>query len=212
MTKRLQIILDNILPCKVFADIGCDHGYITKGVLDSKKCERAYFSDISKECLKKAKTLLEEYESGGEAKGVQGNGFENIDYCDFALIAGMGGEEIISILENSLFLPNKLLLQPMKNVDKLRVYLVEKGYKILKDFCFEDGKFYDLILCEQGKDSLTEEEIIFGRSNLVLPYSKDFLKRLTLEKQTLNTLLEKELPKSRKEEILTRLRMMEKYV
>ena len=212
MTKRLQIILENILPCKVFADIGCDHGYITKGVLEQGKCEKAYFSDISKECLKKAKTLLEEYEINGKAKGVQGNGFENIDNCDFALIAGMGGEEILSIIENSLFLPNKLLLQPMKNVDKLRAFLVKKGYKIVKDFCFFDIKFYDLILCEQGKDSLTEEEIIFGRSNLILPYSKDFLERLKIEKQTLNSLLEKELPPSRKEEILVRLRMMEKYV
>ena len=171
MTKRIKIILENILPCKVFADIGCDHGYITKGVLEQGKCEKAYFSDISKECLKKAKTLLEEYESKGEAKGVQGNGFENIDYCDFALIAGMGGEEIISILENSLFLPNKLLLQPMKNVDKLRVYLVEKGYKIVKDFCFEDGKFYEVIVGGKLEDGgqvrvYSDAEYEFGKENL----------------------------------------------
>lgn len=212
MTKRLQIILDNVLQCSVFADIGCDHGYVTKGVLEQNKCEFAYFSDISKECLKKAQTLLNDYVDKGKAKGVVGNGFENIDFADFALIAGMGGEEIISIIKESSFMPKNLLLQPMKNVDKLRRFLVDNGYEIKKDFCFFDGKFYDLISCERGADTLSEEEIIFGRSNLQIPYTEDFCKRLKSQKKELLNLMEKELPEDRRKEILSRLEMIKKYV
>ncbi len=212
MTKRLQIILDNVEKCNIFADIGCDHGYLTKGVLDLGKCEFAYFSDISKACLSKAEELLKDYVEKNMAKGVVSNGFEMLEEVDFALIAGMGGEEIISILKNARFLPRKLLLQPMKNVDKLRRFLIETGYGIKKDFCFLDVKFYDLILCEKGQDSLTEEEIIFGRDNIVSPLKPDFVARLKAEKETLISLLKKELPLDRKSEINYLLELIKKYV
>jgi tRNA (adenine22-N1)-methyltransferase len=130
---------------------------------------------VSAPSLEKATTLLADYKN---AKGILCDGLDKVDTdCDCVLIAGMGGENIIGILHNG-FLPKTLVLQPMKNVDKLRVFLIEKGYKIEKDFLFKaESKFYNLIVATLGQDSLTQEEIIYGRDNLKNP-TKDFLEFL----------------------------------
>lgn len=168
MTKRLEKIFSDIPVCEVFADIGCDHGYISKRMLDSGKCKKVILSDVSEKCLKKAEKLLSTYIKDGFATAVVSDGFDNISYCDVALIAGMGGEEIINILKKSKFLPKKLVLQPMKNCDKVRKALISLGYKIEKDFVFfAEEKFYDLIVCTVGKDELSADEIEFGRTNLI---------------------------------------------
>ena len=190
MTERLSKIFSVLPSCKVFADIGCDHGYIAKAMLDSGKCERAIISDISEKCLKKAQTLLAKDIENGIVDSVVSNGFEKVDFCDLALIAGMGGEEIISIIENAKNLPNKLVLQPMKNAERVRVAVVEKGYKILDDFVFYCGeKYYHLIALEKGNDHLTDDEIYFGRTNLK-EKSDDFLRyigeRINLYRERIN--------------------------
>ena len=167
MTERLKEIFSNLPSCDTFADIGCDHGYIAKAMLESGKCKRAIVSDISAKCLSKAEALLSENIKNGSAQSVVSDGFDKISFCDLALIAGMGGEEIVSILSSAKSLPKTLVLQPMKNTDKVRVRAVELGYAIKKDYLFNCGRiFYDLIILESGKDCLTQEEIEFGRTNL----------------------------------------------
>ncbi|MDE7296008.1 MAG: class I SAM-dependent methyltransferase, partial [Clostridia bacterium] len=77
-------------------------------------------------------------------------------------------EEIMHILRGEL--PAHFVLQPMKNAEKLRRYLVEKGAKILTDITFCAGKYYHLIAGEgQGGDSYTPLEYAFGRDNLKNP-------------------------------------------
>lgn len=167
MTNRLEKIFSLLPSCKVFADIGCDHGYITKAMLDGKKCERAIIADLSAKCLLKAQELLKDYQAENRVSSVVSNGFDKVGQCDLALIAGMGGEEISSILLAAKFLPEKLVIQPMKNCDKARLTAVKLGYKIVSDFLFKSGgKFYDIISMEKGEDSLSEQEAEFGRDNL----------------------------------------------
>ena len=167
MTERLRVIYSEIPACESFADVGCDHGYISEAMLCGGKCKKAFFSDVSEKCLDKAKKLLEEYVAEGAAEGILCDGLNEVPETECALIAGMGGEEIIKILKNAPFLPEKLVLQPMKNVEKLRTFLVKFGYKIVKDYVFfAENRFYDLIKAERGKDVLTEEEREFGRTNL----------------------------------------------
>ncbi len=213
MTKRLKEIFSVIPVCGVFADIGCDHGYITKAMLDEKKCKKAIASDISEKCLEKAKKLLNEYIDMGSCTAVVSNGFENILEFDTALIAGMGGEEIISILEKAKTLPENLILQPMKNVDKVRRYVTENGYKIQRDYVFEsENKLYDLIVLKKGKDSLLEEEILFGRDNLKKP-TESFYKRLNDRLNLIEKLLDSgKLSQSEQLPLLKEREMLKKYV
>ena len=165
MTERLRIIYSHVGSGKVFADVGCDHGYISKAVLDDNKFEKVIISDISSQSLQKAVELLKPY--GNRVTPIVSDGFKNYtDIPDEAVIAGMGGEEIVKILSDG-FMPKSLVLAPQKNTDKLRRFLVENGYNLVKDYTFySQKKFYDLILAKKGEDFYLENEIEFGRDNL----------------------------------------------
>lgn len=197
MTERLNIIFDQIPQCEIFADIGCDHGYIAQAMLQSNKANKVIVSDISQKCLLKAQNLLYKYIQDGRATSVVSNGFEKVGFCNVALIAGMGGEEICAIIESAKTLPDTLVLQPMKNPDKVRMCALSKGYGVQKDFIFKSGgKFYDLITIKKGQDFLTQEEIEFGRDNLknrqadFVEYIKDRINRLSSYLQSQNLSLE----------------------
>lgn len=213
MNERLEIIFSELDNCNVFADIGCDHGLMTKAMVDSGKCQKAIISDVSKKCLEKAESLLAKEIISGKVISVVSDGFDNVPACDLALIAGMGGEEIALILKKAMNLPEKLVLQPMKNPQKVRVTAVGLGYKIKKDYVFSSGKiFYDLIVLEKGIDNLSEDEIEFGRTNINsnnLAFKSSVNLRLKkLREYLLNSAISKDTELSMKKEI----EKLEKYV
>ena len=190
MADRLKTLLSLISPCKQFADVGCDHGYMAKAVLDGGLCESAIITDISEKCLNKARSLLKSYIDNGVVNSIVTDGLKSVPYCDQVLIAGMGGEEIVKIIINSPFLPEKFVLQPMKNTKKVRLCLLDMGYRIDKDFVFYSGrKYYDTIVAVKGTDKLTDEELEFGKTNLQ-EKSPDFIRRLTEERNKLLSLIE----------------------
>ena len=208
MTDRLKRIFEEIPPCSSFADVGCDHGYIAEKMLESGKCNHVIISDISAPSLKKAEKLLKRYIDSGAAHSVCTDGLNGISEVETVLIAGMGGEEIIKILTQSAFLPKVLVLQPMKNVDKVRKKLFSLGYGITKDFLFYDKKYYNLIICKLGYNSspYTEKEIIFGRDNL-LNKSEDFKLYLTREIVLIQECLKKAKGQNEIEELNARLQL-----
>ena len=119
-------------------------------------CESAVISDISAQSLNKAENLLKSYIQKGVVTSVCADGLEGINKdVNQVLIAGMGGEEIISILKKS-FIPENFVLQPMKNVRAVREFLLEKGAAISVDEPFEfGGKFYYVIKGKnRGKSSI----------------------------------------------------------
>jgi tRNA A22 N-methylase len=125
----------------------------------------------------------------------------------------MGGQEIISILQKAKSLPQKLVLQPMKNVQDVRKLVIEQGYKVLVDKIFKSGKiFYNILSLEKGYDYLTSEEIEFGRDNLKNP-TEDFIQFIKSEIFKLKQILTKEnLADEVKELIKGKIDSLEKYV
>ena len=209
MTERIARLVRELPKVTVFADVGCDHGYCAQYVLENGLCERAYITDISAKCLEKAEKLLAKEIAAGRCIAVCCDGLSSLpELPDCALIAGLGGEEICHILEGAL--PKTLVLQPMKNTDKVRARLIELGRKIVKDETFSSGgKFYDLIVTEgEGEEQYTDFELEFGRDNLKNP-SRDFLKKLDTEKEKLRAVLLGDLGKESREEVLARLLRME---
>ena len=171
MKDRISHICDALFAAPVFADIGCDHGYMALHMLKNHLCERAYISDISSGSLKKAQALLADYIAEGKCIPVVANGLEGIkEPCDLVLIAGMGGEEIVSILAK-FPLPRRFVLQPMKSREKVRRFLLSRGAKIERDCTFSEEKrtvkYYDLIVgAAEGGDVYSEREFRYGRDNL----------------------------------------------
>ena len=174
--KRIDTLCSLLTPCKLFADVGCDHGYCTEYMLKNDLCEHAVFSDVSKGSLAKAQALLLPYTAEGRATAVLGDGFFGVPKtADEVLIAGMGGGEIINILSHEKygFLPKRFVFQPMHDQEKLRRYILEKGGFIQRDYTFFDGKYYDVIVGGANADEVqfyTDAESEFGKENLrVMP-------------------------------------------
>ena len=73
----------------------------------------------------------------------------------------------------------ELILQPQSEIDKVRRYLEEAGYMIVKeDMVFEDGKYYPVMKAELGEMHY-EQEIFYEYGKLLLekkhPVLKEFL-------------------------------------
>ena len=183
--KRIDTLCALLCPAKVFADVGCDHGYCSEYMLKNGLCEYAILSDVSKGSLAKAEALLAPYIRSGKAESVLGDGFYGVpETVDEVLIAGMGGSEIVNILSNEKhgFMPKRFVLQPMHDSEKLRRYLLCNGGYIERDYTFEDGKFYEVLVGGRAESAgqiraYTDAELEFGKDNL-LEMPKAFTDRL----------------------------------
>ena len=183
MTKRLEILVSLVEPCKTFADVGCDHGLVSKAVTKSGQAGKVYAGDISEKSLQKA---IKNIDNGliDRFFAFVSDGFKSMpDDIDEAMIAGMGGEEIVSVLECAPESLETIILQPMKNADKVRRFIIDECFYPDVDYTFYDkGKFYDVIRAKRIKprDFLpySADEIEFGRDN-VQNKSDDFLRFLS---------------------------------
>jgi len=166
---RLSKIVDLCPEADIIADIGCDHGYVACELVLENRARMVIAIEKSEECLMKAVNFATKINVNPFISFRLGNGFEPItkhDKLEFAIIAGMGGLEIIEILKKK---PKKLfdfVLQPMNNVLELREYLIKNNFKILIDKkVYEDGKYYDVIRVTYGDNDFSDIEIFFGKSN-----------------------------------------------
>lgn len=176
---RLRQLCAYLFKCRVFADVGCDHGHIAEYMLKNGLCERAIISDVSPKSLKKAEVLLSRYITAGKCSPVCCDGLKGVVGADCVFIAGLGGEEIIKILREG-YLPEKFIFQPMKNAEKLRAYLLEEGCRLTRDDIFTDGKNYYFIICgERGISDFpyTPDQLNFGKDSLSNDIFKAYLNR-----------------------------------
>ncbi len=174
--SRISEICALLDRCSSFADVGCDHGYCAEYMLKNALCERAYITDISPKSLVKAEKLLSDYISRGLCVSVCCDGLEYFsELPEQVLIAGMGGEEIIKIL--SYGIPEKFVLQPMKNASLVRSFLSERGCKIIRDDIFRDGRYYFVIKGKRigGNGEYGQAALDFGRDSLNNPLLAEYL-------------------------------------
>ena len=148
LSPRLKAVSDAVGNCEILADVGTDHGYVPVYMLENQLCKKAYASDIREQPLSRAASTIRENGLEGKAFTYLSNGILDIpeDY-DALVIAGMGGETIVSILEAKAPPMNaKLVLQPMTEEQTLRQYLYTHGYKIVAEKAVsEPGHVYTVI-------------------------------------------------------------------
>ena len=183
LTRRLAAIAELIEPCAVFADVGCDHGYMSLYVLEHWKANRVLCIDISLKCLEKTVRLLKRNQVDDQAIFYNCDGLKSVrQKPDEVLIAGMGGTEIINILyeyskTRDLDSIETLIIQPMRDTYAVRKWLNSNGFFIVVDHVIKDGKIYHLIKAKRGRQKLTEFQLTFGVVEASY-YTRDYLEWL----------------------------------
>lgn len=186
LSKRLNFIIENIEETTVLADIGTDHGYVPLYATQNGLCSRAIAIDINKDPLDKARLNAILEGAGDELEFRLGNGLKPLekDEVEVAIIAGMGGNLIRDILEESIDKVNSinyLILVPAQNPEVLREYLYNNDYEIIcEDLCEEEGIYYELFKVRKKEgESIGLDPIYYEVSPKLLmkkhPLMKDYL-------------------------------------
>ena len=147
-------------------DIGTDHALLPIYLYENEITKKVTGSDISSNALEFAKNNLKKHNLSDKIKLIVSDGFTNLnDEYDTAVISGMGTDTIKKILDREN-LPKKLIISSHKNVDKLRLFMNKKGYKIIKEITLKDNDiYYDMIKYEKGIETLSNYDILVGTSN-----------------------------------------------
>ena len=180
LTSRLQLLADWVPQGAAFADIGTDHAYLPVWLVVNGRVSHAIASDLRKGPLQRARETGRTY----GAEGIDyrlGSGLDTVQphEADTIAIAGMGGENIASILAAAPWTADgnhTLLLSPHTKAEQLRRYLMEHGYAILREALVRDrGTLYPVMEVTAGEMTLTEGQIWGGAKLLRDPLGERYI-------------------------------------
>lgn len=175
LSERLRTVASFIKPCDTVADVGTDHGYLPVWLLQTYTAQRVFASDIHAGPLDCARHSAAEYSMENKIRfelcdGLQ---FTGADTADTVVIAGMGGETIVSILAAAPWTKQgrRLVLQPQSKIAELTDWLQQNDYALAgAKLCLDAGKLY-LVLDVRGykAEALTVEELLLRNRDPLLP-------------------------------------------
>lgn len=127
-------------------DVGCDHGYLAAWLVVSNSCPQVIATDINTKPLEKAKELFKRLGIDDRCRALQTFGLDGIDpvMADDVIIAGLGGDAIIEIINRALWLKNsqkRLILCPTTRASRLRRWLYAQGFYLVSETAVIDGHF-----------------------------------------------------------------------
>jgi len=183
ISYRLRCIAAMVDKCDTAVDVGTDHGYIPIFLIKNDICSKVIASDINKGPVEKAKKniKLEGLEKRIECRLGGGLTVVSPGEANCAVIAGMGGNLIRDILEDSLDVFKELsfaVMQPVQNPEVLRRYLYESGYNIIdEELCEDEDKFYEIIKVAYDNKPQTLDSIYYEVSNSLIKKKHPLLKK-----------------------------------
>ena len=141
---RLALCASLVREGSLFCDVGTDHAYLPIWLLKMGKISRALACDVNPGPLEAARRDGARYEVGEELSFRLSDGLRQVSpqEAEDIAIAGMGGELILRIIEETPWLRNegkRLILQPMSSVPELREGLKELGFAVLKEEAAQEG-------------------------------------------------------------------------
>lgn len=157
LQPRLLALAQWVPPGAKLADVGTDHGYLPLFALQTGRVSHAIASDLRPEPLEHARRSAVAYGGGEGLEFRLCDGLDGIapEETDCVVLAGMGAETIIAILEAAPWTADgahTLLLQPMSKAETLRQWLAEHGYRALRERLVEDkGTLYPILEVTGGQ-------------------------------------------------------------
>ncbi len=165
LSKRLEYISSFVDHNSFVADIGSDHGYLPYYLLEHNIANKIYASDNKKGPFNNLKNTFLNVNKELYTLDLV-NGIKNLPHdVDVLLITGMGGDLIIKILEddfNKLENVNKIILSPQSHLEKVRFFMMNRGYKLIDEGIVFDDKYYHVLKYIKGQENLNELEIEYG--------------------------------------------------
>lgn len=193
LDARLGALADLVGDARVVADIGADHGRLACVLLQSDARRRMIVADVSADSLDKARRLLAEQGLTERAVFCVADGLAALDEpVDAIVLAGMGTKTIRQILiDGAERIGNaQLILQPNLDAPKLRQFLAENGFSIMKERIAQvDRRYYVIIVAERGEmPPLTDRQCALG---VVLPSERapEYLHYLAWRAEVLTSVL-----------------------
>ena len=135
LSQRLLKCAEMITPNTKIADIGTDHAYVPIYLALNKKITHAIASDLRQGPIEHANQNIIAYNLENMIETRLSDGLENIseNEVDEVLIAGLGGNIIINILEKVHWKNKRFVIQPMKYERRLRQYMAKSGYNLISE-------------------------------------------------------------------------------
>ncbi len=175
---RLLSVAKMVGKTEKMADIGSDHALLPIWLLGQGSVKKAIAGEFGDGPFSRARQAA--YDSGRAAQLEvrQGNGLQILqpNEVETVVIAGMGGDLIVEILQDSPDKTNsfsRYILQPMRHEAVLRKWLSEQRWPIVREeLIFENQKYYVVLETHPGNTAppLKDLEILLGPRLLV---SKD---------------------------------------
>lgn len=211
MSRRLEVLLSRV-EGPVVADIGCDHAWLSAQAVRTGRACRVYACDVAQGPLNRARATIEKEGVAESVIPLLSDGLQALpEACSQIVIAGMGAETIVSILESGadrLDPDTRLLLSPHTKASVLRDWLDHNGWRICREQFVQDrGRFYPVMdVCHADRQSgLRPEERLFGVHTV---QDETWQLYLAQEKEKLCRLL-LAVPPARRADVLMRLQLLE---
>lgn len=157
LSKRLEMVASFVHEGSNLADIGTDHGYIPIALVEREKVPGALAMDVRKGPLERAENHIQEHGLEEKIRIRLSDGAAGLQpgEADTVVIAGMGGELVIHILEGAHHLwedVKQWVLSPQSELNKVRDYLENQGFLIAREAMVEeDGKYYTVMDVARGR-------------------------------------------------------------
>ena len=185
LNSRLLACADLITHGAHVCDVGTAHAQLAVYLLKSGIAADVIASDIGEGPLQAAQRTITAHGLNGRIRTILSDGLQSIppEGLTHIVIAGMGGETIIHILESCPFPLETvtLILQPMTKARELRRWLFANGFALTSEVCVRDERYLYAVMqahyTGEGSASDAVRECL-GALDLHLPEAQDYAERV----------------------------------
>lgn len=205
LSLRLESIISLIKPANLLVDIGTDHGLLLIECVNQNIISYGIGIDNKKGPLAIAQRNINNANLDDKISLLLSEGATSLTTkADTWVIAGLGGETILEIIEQSLDKAQalkQLVLAPHSKIDLVRKQLALLGFTIEEELLVEDDKFY--IILSVHYDGLSKELSLRDQLLGKLPKDATYYKYIIDMINKLSDIIEKQsIPNKYYQEVL----------
>lgn len=159
LSQRLEALRLLILPCRVLADVGSDHGLLPISAVLHGVAQRAIAADLRALPLVLARQNIARSGTEDRVIALQGDGLACLPGHDVDVVsmAGISGTTMVNLLARApgvLTTLTQLVLQPNSDVNMVRAWAREHGWHLRDERLIEEqGRFFSICAFTPGTGS-----------------------------------------------------------